>query len=84
LGRFKTDPVRITLPKDIPDEFKTHISNLTRTYEREKENKKDKEGSSIALFVNTGPDHYAHCLTYCELALQFAPSAGNQNLGKVL
>ena len=80
LGRFKTN--RIELPRDIPDDFRKHVMNLTRTYERDKDDKKDKEASAIAKYVNTGPDHFAHALTYAEIALQFAPLATTRPLGK--
>jgi hypothetical protein len=84
LGRFKTDPTRIELPRDIPDEFKEHIKNLVSTYERVKDNKKDKETQPVKVFVNTGPDHFAHALTYAEIALQFAPHTGSRPLGKIM
>jgi hypothetical protein len=82
LGRFKTR--RIILPRDISEEFRSHVKNLTRTYEREKDNKKDKEAGVVAMYVNTGPDHFAHALTYAEIALQFAPLAASRPLGSVL
>ena len=49
-----------------------------RTYE------KDEHGNPEATYVNTGPDHYAHALTYADIALTFVPSAGGSNIGKVL
>jgi thiol-disulfide isomerase/thioredoxin len=82
IGRFKTK--RVVLPKGLPDVFKAHMKNVTRTYERNKENKKDKETSSVAVYVNTGPDHYCHALAYAEIALQFAPTGESRMLGKIL
>ena len=88
LGRFKTTPTRIQLPKDIPDEFKSHLKALTRTYQRQDKDKKDKADktdTNVAVFVSTEPDdHYAHALTYAEIALQYAPHLGSRNLGNVL
>ena len=78
LGRFKTNPSRILLPADISLEFREHVKNLVRTYE------KDEHGNPEATYVNTGPDHYAHALTYADIALTFVPSAGGSNIGKVL
>ena len=80
LARFKTK--RIILPRDISEEFRSHVKNLTRTYEREKT--KDKEQSVKARYVNTGPDHFAHALTYAEIALQFAPLSVSRPMGNVL
>ena len=54
LGRFKTNPSRMLLPADISLEFREHVKNLVRTYE------KDEHGNPEATYVNTGPDHYAH------------------------
>ncbi len=82
LGRFKTG--RIELPRDTSDDFKLHVKNLVRTYERVKDNKKDKETSSVATYVNLGPDHYAHALNYAEIALQYAPRQGIGTVGKVI
>ena len=56
LGRFKTKPSRIMLPRDLTLEYREHLKSLVRTYE------KDETGNPVATFVETGPDHYAHCL----------------------
>jgi hypothetical protein len=66
LGRFRTK--RIMLPRDVSLEFREHCKNLVRTYE------KDELGNPVATFVETGADHYAHALTYAELALPLAAS----------
>jgi hypothetical protein len=47
-------------------EFKDHIKALVRTYE------KDELGNSRAVYLNTGPDHFAHAFNYAEIALPFA------------
>lgn len=61
LGRFKFNPPRIQLPRDIPMDFREHCKNLVRTYER------DEHGNPMAVFVETGADHFAHALTYAEI-----------------
>jgi hypothetical protein len=78
LGRFKMSPPQIWLPLDIPMEFREHVKNLVRTYQR------DEHGNPVAVFVETGPDHFAHALTYAEIALPFAPQAVGQNIGKCM
>ena len=79
LGRFKRNPTRIQLPGDISLEYRDHVKNLVRTYE------KDEHGNPEAVYVETGPDHYAHSLCYAEIGLTFAASmGGGENIGKVL
>ena len=56
LGRFKSNPPRILLPRDISLEYREHVKNLVRTY------KKDETGNLAAEYVNTGADHFAHSL----------------------
>ena len=34
-GRFKTNPPRILLPRDIRLEYREHLKNLVRTYEKD-------------------------------------------------
>jgi hypothetical protein len=68
MGRFHSD--RLTLPADTPLEFRDHIKALVRTYE------KDKQGNPRALYMNTGPDHYAHAFNYSEIALPLAAGVG--------
>jgi hypothetical protein len=68
LGRFKSKPPRILLPRDISFEFREHLKNLVRTYER------DDHGNPTATFVEVGPDHYAHALNYAEIGLPMAAS----------
>ena len=64
MGRFHSD--RIHIPADTSLEFKDHIKALVRTYE------KDDQGNPKAIFLNTGPDHYAHAHNYAEMALPLA------------
>ena len=63
LGRFKTDPSRISLPKDVSHEYREHMKALTSTYVR------DDYGNPKLEFVKTGADHFAHARTYAEIAL---------------
>jgi hypothetical protein len=74
LNRFKSDPPRILLPRDIQHEFKQHMGSLVRTYE------KDEHGQPVAVYKELGPDHWAHALTYAEVALTFAPYSTSQNI----
>lgn len=64
MGRYHSD--RITLPANTSLEFKAHMKALIRTYE------KDELGNSKAVYLNTGPDHFAHALNYAEIALPLA------------
>ena len=78
LGRFKSNPPRILLPRDISLAYREHVKNLVRTY------KKDETGNMAAEYVNTGADHFAHSLCYADIALSLAPiSTGGENIGKV-
>ena len=64
MGRFHSD--RIHLPADVSLEFKEHMKALVRTFE------KDELGNSKAVYLSTGPDHFAHALNYAEIALPLA------------
>lgn len=64
MGRFHSD--RVHLPADTSLEFKDHIKALVRTYE------KDDQGNPKAVYLNTGPDHFAHAYNYAEIALPLA------------
>ena len=78
LGRFKINPSRIWLPTDISLEYREHIKNLVRTYER------DEHGNPEAVYVATGPDHFCHSLVYADIALTFAAGiGGGADIGKV-
>jgi len=59
-------------------EYREHVKNLVRTYE------KDDTGNPSAVYVNTGPDHYAHSLVYAAIGLTLAPlTTGGEDIGKV-
>jgi hypothetical protein len=64
MGRFHSS--RIMLPDDVSHEFKENIQALVRTYQ------KDENGNPRATYLNTGPDHFAHALNYCEIGLPIA------------
>jgi len=64
MGRFHSD--RVTIPADTSLEFKDHLKALVRTYE------KDELGNSKAVYLNNGPDHFAHAFNYAEIALPLA------------
>ena len=71
MGRFKVNPPRILLPRDISFQYREHIKNLVRTY------KKDETGNMAAEYVNTGADHFAHSLCYADIGLALRPSAAS-------
>jgi len=78
MGRFKANPPRILLPRDISLEYRDHIKSMVRTY------KEDETGNLAATYENMGPDHYAHSLLYSEIGLALAPvGIGARNVGKV-
>ena len=64
LGRFHSG--RIQIPADTSYEFKEHIKNVVRTYER------DDTNNPRAVYMNIGADHFVHALTYAEIALPLA------------
>ncbi len=70
LSRFRSR--MITLPKDTPREYRTHIKSPVRIY------KKDADGNPIARYVKgKDADHFAHSRTYSEIALPLAASLGS-------
>jgi hypothetical protein len=79
LGRFKTNPTRIHLPRDISMEYREHLKNMVRTY------KKDDTGNPAAEYVNTGADHFAHSLCYADIGLSLAATtSGSEDVEKVI
>lgn len=76
LGRFHNRTIK--LPKDLSAEYRKHVKNPTRIYER------DKDGNPVGRYVSTDADHLAHARTYSELALMNAVSLGStQNIASV-
>jgi hypothetical protein len=79
LGRFKVQPPRIMLPRDISLDYREHLKNVVRTYE------KDEFGNPKLMYVSTGPDHYMHSLTYAEIALPLAAAiTENQDITRLV
>jgi hypothetical protein len=65
LNRFMEQ--KVILPRDIGLEFQSHITAMTRIYE------KDKDGNPVGRWVaGTAADHYAHAMNYAEIALPLA------------
>jgi hypothetical protein len=65
LGRFAAGTIE--LPRDVSAEFRKNINSLIRVYEE------DGHGNPVGRYVNNGPDHFGHALTYSEIALPLAP-----------
>jgi len=65
LGRFNAK--RISLPQDIPHEYKQHMTSLVRIYRQHRTT-----GENIAMYKKTDDDHYAHARNYNEIALRLA------------
>ncbi len=77
LGRYHSD--RIQLPIDVSLEYREHMKNLIRTYD------KDENNNPRATYITTGSDHFAHALNYAEIALPFAASiVTNRDVGRFL
>jgi hypothetical protein len=70
LGRFHSKS--IVLPRDISNEYKSHMKAPIRIYE------KDMDGNLIGRYVKSesAADHHAHARTYAEIALPLAVSVG--------
>lgn len=78
LGRFRK-PRRIELPRDISHNYREHVKAPVRTYVR------DEVGNPRATYVETGPDHFAHARTYCEIALPMAAAhSTGEDIGRFL
>lgn len=76
LGRFKNQTIK--LPVDLSEQYKSHIKEPVRRYE------KDRDGNPIGRYISVNPDHYAHSRNYSELALPLALSLGtHQDISKV-
>lgn len=73
MGRFHSEPhPRIELPGDICDEYKTHVMNVTKKYER------DRHNNIVSRFVTNSErkgDHFFHAQVYAEIALPFAAAS---------
>ena len=84
LGRLKTNPPRLILPRDLNTDYRNHLKSLCRSYT------KDKTGNSVAEYLTTGStqDHYSHSLVYATIGLSLLMDSGvlneNSNTGKVI
>jgi len=60
----------ISLPMDTPLEYKQHMKNIVRVY------KIDALGNPIGIYQKPDHlnDHFCHCRTYAEIAIDFAVS----------
>jgi hypothetical protein len=67
LGRFRK-PRRIELPRDVSMKYRDHLKAPVRTYV------KGDDGNPRAVFISTGPDHFALARVYSEIALPLAAS----------
>lgn len=77
LGRFHSG--RIQIPADTSLEFKEHMKNVVRTYE------KDDLNNPRAVYINTGVDHFVHSLVYAEMGLPLAAGiVTNRDIGAFL
>lgn len=62
-----------SFPIDSPWEFKQHLMNVIRIYE------KDPQGNPVAKYLTpSGEDHYVHALNYAEIALAIANIPSNK------
>ena len=77
LHRFKVNPPTISLPREISEEYKHHLKNVVRTYER------DDDQNAVTEFISTGADHFFHSLAYAEIALPLSTGRGKtQSIAK--
>lgn len=77
LNRFHTGT--ITLPADTDTEYRDHIQNQVRRYE------KDSYDNPVGRYISIGPDHYGHARCYAEIALPCAAAmATNENIKSFL
>jgi len=58
---------RVLAPRDLPRDFVAQLTSLVRVV------RVGRMGEASAEYVAAGPDHYAHALNYCELALRLLP-----------
>lgn len=56
------------LPKDWPEEFQDNLQSIFKRYGE------DQYGNEVSWYESTGPDHFAHALTYSEIALPLLAS----------
>ena len=65
----------LLLPRDTPQEFEDHLRNIFKLYGE------DSNGNEISYYDSNGADHFAHALTYSEIALPLlAASKTNEDI----
>ena len=80
LGRIRAG--NITFPRDLPKEYRDHMKAVVKKYRKADDNTDQDES---AVYIKTGPDHFAHARNYNEMALPLAASlATNQNIRSFL
>lgn len=80
LGRIRSG--RIIFPRDLPKEYRDNVKNVVKKYKKVDANT---DQDQTAIYVRTGPDHYAHARNYNEMALPLcAALATNQNIRSFL
>lgn len=78
---------RCFLPSNMSEEASDHLQALTRLYRsRKQKSATDEARDPEAYYTNTGPDHYAHSLSYSHMALPvlLAGLSGNNDLNMYL
>lgn len=77
LNRFHNHT--ITLPRDVSNEYRVHIKNQIRRYE------KDTHGNPVGRYLSIGDDHLGHARCYAEIALPCAAALEtNENIKSFL
>lgn len=77
LGRFANQT--IVIPTDTSLEYMSHLQNIGRVYEE------DKDGNQVGRYVSNGDDHFAHARNYNEIALPLAAAfQSNSDIGAFL
>lgn len=73
LNRFRIET--ITIPQDTSTEYKEHLMNLIKRYD------KDQYDNPTSEYISSGPDHFGHARCYSEIALPLAASfVTNKNI----
>lgn len=58
---------RVLAPRDLPPEFARQMTAPVRVV------RLNRTGEAVADYLASGPDHYAHAMNYCELAVALLP-----------
>jgi hypothetical protein len=58
---------KVSAPRDLPAEFVRHLTAPVRVL------RLNAAGVAVADYLAAGPDHFAHAMNYCELALALLP-----------